>query len=198
MEQIGTDFAKDLIEATREVEGAIKDSTNPFFNSQYADLGSVIAATKPHLLAHNIAILQRCAPGSGACVETILVHSSGEMLSLGAVSVPYSDQKNPAQAYGAALTYGRRYSLAAALSVPQLDDDANSAAQPVVTHSKQVPTEDDVPPFDTSGLAFKYNIPYKDSQARELAKSEKCRFNGTDKLWYSKHEIPGLDSFKVS
>ena len=62
---------------------------------------------------------------NAACVETIILHSSGEWLSCGKLSVPVS--KGDAQGFGSALTYARRYSLSAAFGVAPEDDDGNAA-----------------------------------------------------------------------
>lgn len=51
-------------------------------------------------------------------------------MSFGTLFVPAS--KNDAQAYGSAITYGRRYSLQTAFGVCSEDDDGNAA----VTHTK--------------------------------------------------------------
>ena len=57
-------------------------------------------------------------------LTTILAHSSGEWISQ-QMSLPMS--KVDAQGAGSALTYMRRYALAAAVGVVQADDDANAA-----------------------------------------------------------------------
>jgi hypothetical protein len=62
----------------------------------------------------------------GVCVETILIHESGEELSFGKLFVPSS--KNDAQGYGSALTYARRYSLMSACGLAPEDDDGNAAS----------------------------------------------------------------------
>lgn len=117
-----------LAAAQAEMEAATKDSANPFFKSKYADLNSVMGAVKPALAKHGLAFVQVCHDAEHcAKVETVIVHSSGEQFKCGAVSVPVS--KHDAQGYGSALTYARRYSLAAAFGVGAEDDDGNAAAK---------------------------------------------------------------------
>lgn len=117
-----------LAAAQAEMEAATKDSANPFFKSKYADLNSVMGAVKPALAKHGLAFVQVCHDAEHcAKVETVIVHSSGEQFKCGAVSVPVS--KHDAQGYGSALTYARRYSLAAAFGVGAEDDDGNAATK---------------------------------------------------------------------
>ena len=59
--------------------------------------------------------------GGIASVETLLMHTSGEWIS-NTCSAPVS--KNDAQGVGSAITYLRRYSLAAFAGIAQEDDDA--------------------------------------------------------------------------
>ena len=58
-------------------------------------------------------------------LTTVLTHSSGEWISQ-EMSLPVS--KPDAQGSGSALTYMRRYALAAVVGVYQADDDGNAAS----------------------------------------------------------------------
>lgn len=119
-------LAAALVKAQAEIEGAAKDRLNPHFKSKYADLSSVMDAIKPALAKHGLAFVQVSHDReNAACVETIIVHSSGETLACGPVSVPVS--KGDAQGFGSAMTYCRRYSLSAAFGVAPEDDDGNAA-----------------------------------------------------------------------
>src|SRR3989344_2754051 len=95
-----------FLSAQKTIQSVIKDSTNPFFKSKYADLTSVIDACKDKLNAESIAILQ---PIDGMNVETILVHVSGEWFS-SSTPIICKEQNNP-QALGSAITYAKRYGL---------------------------------------------------------------------------------------
>ena len=124
LKELASAFAK----AQSEIEGATADKQNPHFRSRYADLGNVVDAIKPAITKHGLSFVQVSHNAeSAACIETIILHSSGEWLSCGRVSVPVS--KHDAQGYGSALTYARRYSLAAAFGVAPEDDDGNAAAK---------------------------------------------------------------------
>lgn len=117
-----------LVAAQAEMDNAVKDSKNPFFKSNYADLTSVMGVIKPAFAKHGLGFIQVCHEAEDAAkIETIIIHSSGETISCGCVAVPVS--KSDAQGYGSALTYARRYSLAAAVGVGAEDDDGNAAAK---------------------------------------------------------------------
>jgi hypothetical protein len=60
-------------------------------------------------------------------LTTIISHKSGEWISQ-EMSVPVT--KPDAQGAGSALTYMRRYALAAVVGVVQADDDGNAASSP--------------------------------------------------------------------
>lgn len=123
-----TNLAAALVKAQAAMGGAKKDSNNPFFKSKYADLASVDAAISGPAAENGLAYVQISHErDNAAAVETVIVHSSGETLSCGIVSVPVA--KHDAQGYGSALTYCRRYSLAAAFGVCPEDDDGNAAAK---------------------------------------------------------------------
>jgi hypothetical protein len=122
-----------LPKAQAAIKAASKDATNPHFRSKYADLASVIDAVKPGLNANGISFLQPVTFNEhGVCVETVLLHTSGEWISE-SLTVPVS--KQDAQGVGSAISYGRRYGLQSMCGVPAEDDDGNAAtaAQPKTT-----------------------------------------------------------------
>lgn len=114
-----------FIKAQKEIKNALKDAKNPHLKNNYATLESVLDAVKPAANANGIAIVQ--IPGrdeKGDYVETVLAHDSGEML---ASRCYLQFSKNDMQGLGSAITYARRYSLAAMFSITQEDDDGNTA-----------------------------------------------------------------------
>jgi hypothetical protein len=87
----------------------------------------VVDAIKPALAEHGLSFVQGPHDAEHAAkVETILLHESGEWMSLGEVTVPVT--KIDAHGFGSALTYARRYGLLAAFGVAPEDDDGNAAA----------------------------------------------------------------------
>lgn len=125
-----TKIASALLKAQKDMEGAKKDSNNPFFKSKYADYNSVLEACKAPLNDNGISILQphRIDNVDGniyMVVETILLHESGEFIS-GETKVEVSKVNDP-QALGSAQSYARRYGLQSLVSLPSEDDDGESA-----------------------------------------------------------------------
>ena len=122
------ELAAALAKAQGVMKGALKDSANPFFSSRYADLASVVEAIRAAFSANGLSYIQTVEPSDKdeVRVETTLLHSSGEWISCGILSLPVS--KIDAQGYGSALTYARRYSLSAAVGVAPEDDDGNAAS----------------------------------------------------------------------
>lgn len=119
------EIAEALAKAQSEMTFAHKDSNNPFFKSSYADLNSVLDAVREPLSKNGIAIVQTTDGDSGSItVITKLIHKSGEWIEGRLTMTP---EKKGAQAFGAVVTYARRYALAAIASIAQADDDAEAA-----------------------------------------------------------------------
>jgi hypothetical protein len=117
-------LAEALAKAQSEMEGAKKESTNPFFKSNYADLHAVIKSSFPYLSKNGLSVTQGNEMIMGAvCVTTTLMHSSGQWIR-SKVKLPLA--KKDAQGVGSAITYGRRYGLSAIVGIAQYDDDAQS------------------------------------------------------------------------
>ena len=127
------ELATALAKAQGQIEGAKKDSRNPHFGNRYADLASVWYACRKALSENGLSVSQHPCPvayeltpvkDSWVGVETMLMHSSGEWLK-SAIYVPVS--KPDAQGHGSAITYARRYALAAVVGVAPEDDDGEAA-----------------------------------------------------------------------
>lgn len=124
-EQIN-ELAAALAKAQGEMQGASKDSANPFFKSKYADFASVRAACLPALTKHGIAVVQspEIVNEVNVTVETRLIHSSGQWI---AGTVQCAAKDNSPQAIGSAITYLRRYALQSFAGVAAEDDDGEAA-----------------------------------------------------------------------
>jgi ERF superfamily protein len=119
------ELATALAKAQTVIATAKRDSQNPFFKSSYADLASVWEACRDALTSNGLSVAQFPGFKDGiATVDTILLHSSGQWLQATA-GAPIA--KQDAQGVGSALTYLRRYALAAVASVSPADDDGNAA-----------------------------------------------------------------------
>ena len=133
--------------------GAKKDSENAAYKgNKYADLASVCDAIKDALPGSGLAYYQVAHEREkAAAIETIITHTSGEWLSCGIVAVPVD--RASAHGFGSALTYARRYSLAAAFGVAPEDDDGNAANKAEPKLAKSVPA-DELSKQDADTVAF--------------------------------------------
>jgi hypothetical protein len=114
-----------LAKAQGEIINAAKNSKNPHFKSDYADLASILDTVKPALSKNGIAVIQGTAfDGSLVTVTTVLAHSAGGSISSEASCVP---AKMDGQGIGSATTYLRRYGLAAMTGVAQADLDGEDS-----------------------------------------------------------------------
>lgn len=141
-------IAKALAKAQGELQNASKDAVNPHFKNRYATLASVREAITPAFTKNGLAISQLNEPhgDAGVCVVTLLMHESGEWIR-SRLFVPAS--KRDAQGFGSALSYARRYALAAIANIAtDDDDDANEASKPAPAK----PTEVKAPPVADSGV----------------------------------------------
>jgi hypothetical protein len=132
-----------LSKAQSVMEGAKKDSSNPFFKSSYADLASVWDAIRKPLTDNGLAIIQTGVfipdhPDLVA-IETILTHTSGEWTSGIMTARP---AKNDSQSVGSCVTYLRRYGASAIIGGYGEDDDGNVASGKASPKVKE-----DVPDF---------------------------------------------------
>ena len=132
-------LASALSKAQSEMKGAEKKSINPFFNSGYADLHTVIESSFPHLTKNGLSVIQgnESRPGE-FFVTTMLLHESGQWIK-SKLKMPI--EKATAQSVGSVITYGRRYGLSAITGIAQYDDDGNAASQPkgiTKNHAKTV------------------------------------------------------------
>jgi hypothetical protein len=120
-------IAPALAKAQAEMGGAVKDSENPFFKSNYADLKSVWKACKDALHNNDLSVVQSPINADGRVgVTTLLLHSSGQYVQ-GTFTLGVKKKDDP-QADGSSITYARRYALAAFVGVCPADDDAEAAS----------------------------------------------------------------------
>ncbi len=126
-------LAQALAAVQSELHPAKFNATNPFFKSKYADLGSIFESCRALLAGNGLAISQLPGTpppdfGPAICLTTMLMHESGEWIS-DTLVLP---MKAPTpQDAGSALTYARRYALAAIVGiVTDEDDDGNASSQP--------------------------------------------------------------------
>jgi len=119
------ELATALAVAQGVIEGAVKDSSNPFFKSKYADLASVWDAIRKPLSDNGLCVMQLpTAEGARVTITTILAHKSGQWISS---ELTVTAKEDGPQAVGSAITYVRRYALQSVVGVAPEDDDGNAA-----------------------------------------------------------------------
>lgn len=138
-EQIN-ELAAALAKAQGQIEGAKKSSSNPFFKSKYADLAECWNTCREALTANEISVIQmpeEINENGRLNITTMLAHSSGQYISS---TLTMTVTKLDPQAIGSAITYGRRYALAAMVGLAQEDDDGEKAmARPKEEKSVESP-----------------------------------------------------------
>lgn len=123
------ELAAALAKAQGQLEGAKKSSSNPFFKSKYADLAECWNTCREALTANEISVIQmpeEINENGRLNITTMLAHSSGQYISS---TLTMTVTKLDPQAIGSAITYGRRYALAAMVGLAQEDDDGEKAME---------------------------------------------------------------------
>lgn len=130
------ELALALSKAQREITPAIKDTTNPFFKSKYADLNSIWSVCREPLSRNQLSVTQIMDyDGDKIVLITILMHSSGQFVNS---FLPIFMQKQDAQAFGSACTYAKRYALSAICGIScDADDDGNMATAAAKNYVRQ-------------------------------------------------------------
>ena len=154
------ELAQALCKVQKEIRGYKEDSSNPFFKSKYGDLTSVWAAVREPLTKNGLAVIQTMGDTNNGAVRvhTTLVHTSGEWIRGTLRLTP--DKPGP-QAAGSAITYARRYSLAAIVGIAPEDDDAEGSTvheQPTQQHTRQEKQKAAQTKADNNG--FRHNPDY--------------------------------------
>ncbi len=112
-----------LYQVKQEVGAISRDSKNPFFNSKYFDINSLLKHVEPILEKHNLLLLQPIESGE---VASVIIDVDSEERITSAIALP---QIQDPQKLGSAITYYRRYTLQSLLSLQAEDDDANLVSQ---------------------------------------------------------------------
>ena len=123
-----------IAKASLKFDPVLKDSDNPAYRSKYADLPTVIESTRKYLAEEGVAVIQMPHAQFGPedakilTLTTMLAHSSGEWVASDLSLPAMMRERFDAQSVGSAITYARRYGLAAMTNVAQEDDDGNKAS----------------------------------------------------------------------
>ena len=159
-----------------QLQRAPENAKNPFFKSNYADLGSVWDTCRQLLTDNGLSVVQMPSTPPveflpAVSLTTILMHESGEWIS-DTVTTPIA--KSDPQGVGSALTYMRRYALAGMVGIVTGDDDGNNASNNNQPARKAAPkqSQNNEPLFDPRGETS------PQSQAKRERPSAKPATNG--------------------
>lgn len=124
-------LATALVAAIGELQNVAKTASNPYFKSKYAPLDAIVDATRPVLAKHGLAIQQMPIFQDGmAGVTTTIIHKSGFSTS-STLLLPLKDISP--QGVGGAISYARRYALAAVCGLATEEDlDGNEHASKTI------------------------------------------------------------------
>lgn len=143
------ELATALCSFQSEVEKIKKGNLNPFFKSKYASLSDILDVIRQPLTDNGLSFVQ--FPKGKYCLETMLMHTSGEWLSENYEMEP---SKHDPQGAGSVITYQRRYALGAILGLNiDEDDDGNSASLPETKSESKAETKPELTP--SSGSWYK-------------------------------------------
>lgn len=140
-------LAKALLKSQMEMGVALKDSSNPFFKSKFADINAVIDAAVPVLNNNGIVVSQvtkvlgvEFGQPPVPVLRTTLTHAeSGESQESDTMII--CAKPNDPQAMGSAISYARRYGLQAMVVLKAEDDDGNKGSGKIVETKKEQVTE---------------------------------------------------------
>lgn len=133
-----------------QTAGLKKDAKNDHLKNKYVTLDNILNTIRPILAKNGLVIVQALA---GEYLITSLYHTSGQYIQTSMIFSPMTGMKgvNAMQELGGGITYARRYSLSAMLSISvDADDDAVSAGRIKESHlqkqvtKKKVNTDEDL------------------------------------------------------
>lgn len=189
IKELAIAFAK----AQAEMGKAKKTSVNPAFKgSKYADLEEIIDTLKGVLPKYDLSYIQM--PGVAGSLTTMLMHVSGEFIGETATT-PL--RKQDPQGVGDAITYLRRYSLAAFAGIAQQDDDGNSHGNPKAP--AKPPVKAPIAPQNAAPVVFKYDLKGmrddKKEAAEQFLQEQDAVWDEEDLCWESKVPLKPLEKW---
>lgn len=123
------------IEKNREV--TITTKSGHSYKFRYADLEEIFSKTRPALASNGLALIQTVEHGQqGPLLSCKLMHAAGGMITSEVLIPSARDMAGDPKAFGAAITYFRRYMVTAMLGVAA-DDDLDADGQEAGQHQQQ-------------------------------------------------------------
>lgn len=136
---------KKLLDFQKTVETVKKDKKNPYYNSDYFDINSLLATVKKDLNVLGLVLTQTLTTltsGQLGLRTTITCAEDGSWVG-DTCPIP---ETSDAQKAGSAITYFRRYSLQSLLGLEAEDDDGNGAVAKAPAKPAKAPTVAKVAP----------------------------------------------------
>lgn len=119
-----------LAKAQLEMKPAALNKSNPFFKSRYADLESIVGASRVPLAKNGLSVIQNIFvhEDGSSMLHTMLCHTSGQYIESRVRIVP---PKNDIQSISSYTTYMKRMAYSALVGVVtgEEDDDGEIAMQ---------------------------------------------------------------------
>ena len=119
-----TNIYSKLLKVQAEIGAISKDTKNPFYNSKYFDINSLLKQVMPLLQKQGLVLIQPIQDGQ---VKSVIVDTDGGSIE----SCMFLPEINDPQKIGSAITYYRRYTLQSLLALQAEDDDGNATVNEV-------------------------------------------------------------------
>lgn len=156
----------------------VRTKSGSFYTFEYTDFAGILEAVRAIFVENKLTIMQNSYTQMEqdkvfACVETIILHESGEF----AKSYPLKFlAANSMQDFGGQITYMKRYSLAAMLGIAtEKDDDANGMSGNDYQYEQQPPQQQRQAPSQPTGLITQNQMQRLDKVLLPLAESQGIR-----------------------
>lgn len=113
-----------------------KETENPFFKKNYADLATILDAIEVKAAECGIVIFSQLVKDDGLMLRTTIEHKDGAET----IASTFPVFGNKPQEIGSSISYARRYNIQSLLNLVAEDDDGNNANQaaPVKPAAKPV------------------------------------------------------------
>jgi hypothetical protein len=119
-----TNIYSKLLKVQTEIGAISKDTKNPFYNSKYFDINSLLRQVMPLLQKQELVLIQPIQDGQ---VKSVIIDTEGGSVE----STMFLPEINDPQKLGSAITYYRRYTLQSLLALQAEDDDGNATVNQV-------------------------------------------------------------------
>lgn len=181
LDQLGIALAK----AQGEMTSADLNKSNPYFKSSYADITSIVSASRPYLSKYGLSVMQNIyeqTDGTSWLITMLLHGESDQWITSRKRIVP---PKNDIQSYSSYVTYIKRISYASLIGVVSGDDDDDGEA--AVATSRQA---------FSKGVALNTKYNPKESSFDVISKTQ------LEEIEYELNEYPDiaemvLDGLKI-